>query len=67
MENEIIKRINIILDDTNNIITEIRNNIFDSLGINTQYEKMIEFIKENLEKFNFNNIENNFLNKLKIL
>ena len=65
MENEIIKRINIILDDTNNIITEIRNNIFDSLGINTQYEKMIEFIKENLEKFNFNNIENNFFKQVK--
>ena len=65
MENDAIRTISKVLDDSGNRIVEIRNDVFNSLGINTQSEKIIEFVKESLEKFDFNIVEQNFFNQVK--
>ena len=65
MENDVIKIISKLLDDSNDRIVEIRNDVFNSLGINIQSEKIVDFVKECLEKFDFNIAEQNFFNQVK--
>lgn len=65
MEDDVIRTISKLLDDSNDRIVEIRNDVFNSLGVNIQSEKIIEFIKECLEKFDFNIVEQNFFNQVK--
>jgi len=65
MENDVIKIISMIIDDSSDRIIEIRNAVFKLLGINIQYEKMIEYIKECLERFSFNNVENQFFEQIR--
>lgn len=65
MENDVIKIISKLLDDSNDRIVEIRNDVFNSLGVNIQSEKIVDFVKECLEKFDFNIAEQNFFNQVK--
>lgn len=65
MENDVIKIISKLLDDSNDRIVEIRNDVFNSLGVNIQSEKIVDFVKEYLEKFDFNIAEQNFFNQVK--
>lgn len=65
MENDVIKIISKLLDNSNDRIVEIRNDVFNSLGVNMQSEKIVDFVKECLEKFDFNIVEQNFFNQVK--
>lgn len=65
MENDVIKIIGKLLDNSNDRIVEIRNDVFNSLGVNIQSEKIVDFVKECLEKFDFNIVEQNFFNQVK--
>ena len=65
MENDVIKMISKLLNNSNDRIVEIRNDVFNLLGVNIQSEKIADFVKECLEKFDFNIVEQNFFNQVK--
>jgi len=54
-----------VIDDSNGIIAEIRTEVYKMLGINTQADKLSEFVKESLESFSFNNVEKQFFEQIK--
>lgn len=53
-----------VCQNSNDYIRGIRELFYNSLGIGTQDEKLVEYIKESIEKFDFNKIENEFLSNL---
>lgn len=53
-----------ILDDSDNILKDIRMEVFKKLNLG-EYEQLNEFVKESLEHFSFNVSESNFLNQIK--
>ncbi|MBQ8193291.1 MAG: hypothetical protein IJZ46_04410 [Bacilli bacterium] len=53
-----------VLDNSSNIVVEIRNEVFKLLGINTQNQQLTEYVKECLEKFSFNVVEKQFLTQI---
>jgi len=65
MGNDATKIFGSILDNSANITTEIRNGVYELLGINTQSIQLSEFVKECLEKFSFNVVEQQFLDQIK--
>ena len=65
MENDGIKVMTFILDNQDNISKEIRNEVYNLLGINTKSEQLTEFVQECLEKFAFNIVENQFLEQIR--
>lgn len=65
MENEASKVFEKILDNSSNIIIEIRDEVFKLLGINTQNQQLNEYVQECLEKFTFNVAENLFLEQIR--
>ena len=67
MENDGIKAMSNILDNSRNISKEIRNEVYKLLGLNTESEHLSEYVKECLEKFNFNLEETKFLEQLRII
>lgn len=67
MENDGIKAMSNILDNSGNISKEIRNEVYKLLGLNTESEHLSEYVKECLEKFNFNLEETKFLEQLRII
>ena len=54
-----------ILDNSSKIIIEIKNEVYKLLGINTQNQQLVQYVKESLEKFAFNVVENQFLEQIK--
>ncbi len=54
----------IVLDNSENLAKEIREQIYKSIGINSENEKLNEFIKECVERFDLNLVERNFLSQL---
>ena len=65
MGNDATKIFGSILDNSASITTEIRNGVYELLGINTQSIQLSEFVKECLEKFSFNVVEQQFLDQIK--
>ncbi len=54
----------IVLDNYENLEKEIREQVYKSIGINSENEKLNEFIKECIEHFDLNLVERNFLSQL---
>lgn len=65
MRNEASKIFEEILDNSSNIVVEIRSDVYKLLGINSQNQQLTEFVQECLEKFTFNVIENQFLEQVR--
>ena len=54
----------VVLDNSKNLDKEIREQVYKSLELNSESEKLNEMIKGSLEHFNFNLVEKKFLNRL---
>lgn len=52
-----------VLDDSDNILKDIRNAVFEELDLG-KYEQLNEFVKESLEHFSFNINESNFFKQI---
>lgn len=63
MENSAINIFKSILDDSDNILKDIRNAVFEELDLG-RYEQLNEFVKESLEHFSFNINESNFFKQI---
>lgn len=64
LKQEAMKFFDMVCQNSNDYIRGIRELFYNSLGIGTQDEKLVEYIKESIEKFDFNTIENEFLSNL---
>ena len=64
LKQEAMKFFDMVCQNSNDYIRSIRELFYNSLGIGTQDEKLVEYIKESIEKFDFNTIENEFLSNL---
>lgn len=64
LKQEAMKFFDMVCQNSNDYIRGIRELIYNSLGIGTQDERLVEYIKESIEKFDFNTIENEFLSNL---
>lgn len=53
-----------VLDDSNNIISNIRTEVFVSLDLGN-YEQLNEYVKESLEHFSFNVMEKKFFEQIR--
>ena len=64
LKQEAMKFFEMVCQNSNDYISGIRELFYKSLGIETKDEKLIEYIKESIENFDFNTIENEFLTNL---
>ena len=62
---EATKVFGFVMDNSEQILKEINQNMFNTLGINTQDEKLKEFIMSELNNFDFNRIERQLINNIK--
>lgn len=65
MDKEVIAVFSKIIDNSDDIITEIRTEVYKTLGINSQAEQLVEFVKESLETFSFNVVEKYFFEQIR--
>lgn len=65
MGNEASKVFERILDNSSDIVVEIRNEVYKLLGINSQNQQLTEYVQECLEKFAFNVVEKQFLEQIR--
>lgn len=63
MGNSAINIFKSVLDDSDNILKDIRNAVFEELDLG-KYEQLNEFVKESLEHFSFNINESNFFKQI---
>lgn len=63
MGNSAINIFKSVLDDSDNILKDIRNAVFEELDLG-RYEQLNEFVKESLEHFSFNINESNFFKQI---
>lgn len=63
MGNSAINIFKSVLDDSDNILKDIRNAVFEKLDLG-RYEQLNEFVKESLEHFSFNINESNFFKQI---
>lgn len=63
MGNSAINIFKSVLDDSDNILKDIRNAVFGKLDLG-KYEQLNEFVKESLEHFSFNINESNFFKQI---
>lgn len=65
MGNEASKVFERILDNSSDIVVEIRKEVYKLLGVNSQNQQLNEYVQECLEKFAFNVVENQFLEQIR--
>jgi len=65
MDKEVIAIFSKIIDNSGDIITEIRAEVYKMLGISTQADKLSEYVKESLETFSFNVVEKQFFEQIR--
>lgn len=63
MGNSAINIFKSVLDDSDNILKDIRNAVLEELDLG-RYEQLNEFVKESLEHFSFNINESNFFKQI---
>ena len=61
LKQEAMKFFEMVCQNSNDYISGIRELFYKSLGIGTQDERLVEYIKESIENFDFNTIEKEFL------
>ena len=62
---EAMKVFGLVLDNSQNISKQINQNVFNLLGINTQDEKLNEYIIAELSNLDFNRVEGNLINNIR--
>lgn len=65
MGNDALKIFGVILDNSESLENEIRTQIYKTIGINSENEKLNEFIQECIGHFDFNLKEREFLGQLR--
>ena len=61
MNNDVIKKISMILDEGDNVVLEIRNDVYRILKINTHSDALEQYIMQCIEQFSFNTDEKKIL------
>lgn len=64
MENDAINIFRKVLDDSDNILKDIRTEVFEKLDLG-KYDQLNEFVKESLEHFSFNISESQFFEQIR--
>lgn len=63
--NEAMKVFGFVLDNSQDILKQVNQNVYNILGINTQDERLREFVMVELNNFDFNGIERKLIDSIK--